>query len=157
LHRLALSFYRTRRRRLASRSWSRESREQGKRRLLSTSKKTSKQRKRWPTTETPTLSRPPPRRSNLDNAAAAATAAATATATAQDFFPISDLAPDLIVTIVALAAQQMDKDERRSWAERPDGPTWTRHSFSFSSASAGTPSSPPKDASPLHEMLQVDF
>ena len=44
---------------------------------------------------------------NLDNATAAAAAitAAAATASAQDFFPINGLPTELLVTIVALAAQ----------------------------------------------------
>ena len=66
---------------------------------------------------------------NLDNATAAAAAitAAAATASAQDFFLINGLPTDLLVTIVALAAQQMDK-EGPFWQD-PSGTIWIRHSF----------------------------
>ena len=90
----------------------------------------------------------------LDLNTTSAAAAATACASAQDFFPINDLPTDLLVTIVALAAEQMDKN-KRYWSE-PEGPTWIRHSFPLVckrwNAIFAT-----KDASPLHETLLVYF
>ena len=89
-----------------------------------------------------------------NNTSSAAAAAAAAASSAHDFFPINNLPTDLLVTIVALAAEQMDIG-KRPW-DSPKGPTWIRHSFPLVcklwNAIFAT-----KDASPLHETLRVDF
>jgi len=90
---------------------------------------------------------------DLDNTTSAA-AAAAATTSSRDFFPINDLPPELLVTIVALAAEKMEKDKRH-W-EWPVGPTWIRHSFP-SVCKRWNAIFATKDASPLHETLVVHF
>jgi len=89
-----------------------------------------------------------------NNTSSAAAAAAAAASSAHDFFPINNLPTDLLVTIVALAAEQMDIG-KRPW-DSPKGPTWIRHSFPLVckrwNAIFAT-----KDASPLHETLLVNF